>query len=79
MTPIQRAIRTLCQLVVAGGLTALVDQLAHGLAPATAGLILAGWQVIVTLAQNALEDAGTIPALLKPKPTLADVESQGGV
>lgn len=82
MTPIQRALRTLAQLIVAGGLTALVDQLAHGLGASTAALVLAGWQVVVTLAHNALEDAGTIPTLLKtptPPPVAADVENLGGV
>lgn len=73
MTPIQRALRTLLQLLVSGALTGVVDVFAHGLSPQVAALILAGWQVVVTYAHNWAEDAGVLPKLAKP-----DVTSETG-
>lgn len=65
MSPIERAIRSLIQLIAAGGLTALVNTLAGGLSPSVATIVLMVWGVVVSWAQNALEDAGTIPKVLK--------------
>ncbi len=65
MTPVQRALRTVLQLIAAGGLTALVNTLAGGLSPSVAALILMAWGVVVSFAQNYLEDKGAVPAILK--------------
>jgi len=62
---LKRAIRTLIQLVAAGGLTAVVNTFADGLTASQATLVLAGWGFVVSWAQNALENRGTIPAVLK--------------
>lgn len=62
---LDRLIRTVEQLIVAGGLTTLVNSLAGGLDSTWKLLVLAGWQAVVTAAQNALEDAGKIPTVLK--------------
>lgn len=64
---LRKTVRTLLQLVVSGGLTALVSAITDGLAPETTAVVLAAWQVVVTLAQNALESAGAVPTLL-PSP-----------
>lgn len=61
----KRAIRTLLQLIAAGTLTTLVNDLAGGLDPAVATLLLAFWQVVVTFAHNALENTGAVPKVLK--------------
>lgn len=61
---IRKALRTLAQLVVSGGLTALVAAVTDGLDPQTAVIVLAGWQVAVTFCQNALEAKGVVPELL---------------
>lgn len=66
---IRKAGRTLLQLVVSGALTALVTQLADGLAPETTAVVLAAWQVVVTWAQNALEASGAMPTILPSPPT----------
>lgn len=54
---LKRTLRTVLQLVISGTLTVVVDAVAGGLAPETAAVVLAVWQVVVTLAQNAVEDA----------------------
>jgi hypothetical protein len=61
----RRAGRTLLQLVASGTLTAAVGQLAGGLSPGVAGLVLSVWTVAVAYAQNALEDAGKLPKIMK--------------
>lgn len=61
----RRALRTILQLVASGGLTALVNAIAGGLSPATSVLVLALFQVIVTYAQNFLEDNTSFPTILK--------------
>lgn len=66
---LKRALRTVGQLVVSGALTTLVDKLAGGLSPDIAGLVLAGWQILVTYVHNQLEEAGVVPAVLKSTPT----------
>jgi hypothetical protein len=65
----RKATRTLLQMAAAGSLTALVDLLAHGLSPATAGAVLAVWGVVVAFLHNYLETAGAVPVLL-PTPGL---------
>lgn len=64
---LRKALRTLLQVIASGGLTALVSAIAGGVAPATAAIVLAGWTVVVTYVQNALEGTGSIPTLL-PSP-----------
>lgn len=55
-----KAIRTLAQLIAAGGLTALVDQAVGGLTAAQASLVLTAWGVTVTYVHNLLENTGVI-------------------
>ncbi len=62
---LNRVLRTVLQLIVAGGLTGVVNALASGLDPAWIALVLAGWQAVVTAAQNYLEEKGAIPTVLK--------------
>lgn len=81
MTPglyrgLRKALRTIVQLVAAGGLTAAVNAFADGLAPNMKALVGAAWLVAVTFAQNAAETAGRIPVLL---PTPGLVPSVGAV
>lgn len=61
----RRALRTLFQFVVAGGLTALINGAVDGLDPSWLALVQAVNQLIVTFAQNWLEDNTAVPALLK--------------
>lgn len=62
---IYRAVRTLAQLIAAGGLTALVDQATGGLSAEQAALVLTGWGVFVTFIHNLLENVGAVPPVLK--------------
>lgn len=62
---VKRALRTAAQLVVSGALTGLVDKFAGGLSPDVAGLVLAGWTVVVTYFHNYLEESGAVPPVLK--------------
>lgn len=71
----RKAIRSLIQLAAAGGLTALVDLAAHGLAPASAGAVLVVWGTVVAFLHNYLETAGAIPAIL---PTAGLVTTTAG-
>lgn len=61
----RRALRTLFQFVVAGGLTALVNTAADGLDSSWLALVQAVNQLLVTFAQNWLEDNTGVPAILK--------------
>lgn len=61
---LRKAVRTLLQMAAAGGLTALVDLAAHGLAPGAAAAILVVWGTLVAFLHNFLETQGLIPALL---------------
>lgn len=63
----RRAARTLLQLIASGALLALTDQLANDLPAAYQPYLLIAYTVIVSAAQNALEDAGAIPSVLKGK------------
>ena len=62
---VNRVTRTILQLIVAGGLTGLVNALVKGLDPTWMALVLAGWQAVVTAAQNYLEEQKVIPSFLK--------------
>lgn len=66
---VRRPLRTLAQLIVGGGLTAVVAAISDGLAPATAAVWMAIWTVVVTVAQNYLEDNTAFPAVLKAPPS----------
>lgn len=65
----KKAARAVAQMAVAGSATVLVTAIAGGLSPATGGLVLAFWGVVVTFLHNYLETAGKIPVLL-PTPGL---------
>ncbi len=64
---LRKATRTLLQVVASGAMTALIAAIAGGLQATTAAVVLAGWTVVVTYVQNALEGAGAIPTLLPSK------------
>ncbi|MGH9226170.1 MAG: hypothetical protein ACRD2W_20835 [Acidimicrobiales bacterium] len=64
----RKALRTALQVVVSGALTGLVTALAD-LSPEWRPVILAGWLVVVTWGQNALEARGAVPTLLPSPPT----------
>jgi hypothetical protein len=68
---LRKALRTIVQLVAGGSLTALVTAIADGLDPNVKAIVLAGFTVAVTYAQNALEAAGKIPVLLPSAPASA--------
>lgn len=61
----RRALRTLFQFIVAGGLTTLVNELSNGLTDTNKALVQMLAMLLVTFCQNWLEDNGTIPAVLK--------------
>jgi hypothetical protein len=61
----RRGARTLIQLLAAGGFTWLTDQLAKDIPTVYVPYLMGTYTVLVALAQNALEDAGKIPAVLK--------------
>lgn len=65
----RKALRTVVQIVAAGGLTAAVNQVADGLSPNSKALVGAGWLIFVVFCQNAAETAGKVPVLL-PTPGL---------
>lgn len=72
----RKAVRSLVQLAVAGGLTAAVNQFADGLSANSKVYFTAGWAVLLALLQNGLEANGSIPVLL---PTPGIVPSTGKV
>ena len=65
----RRAVRTLLQLIAGGGLAWLTDQLAVDLPAQYVPYVVGGYTVLVTLAQNALEDMGAMKPILKDKPS----------
>lgn len=75
---LRKAGRAIIQLVAGGGATALVDLLAHGLAPASAALIMAAFTAVASFLHNYLETNGTIPAIL-PTPGLITTSPSTGV
>lgn len=64
----RRSLRTIAQLIVSAGFTALVSVVAEGLTPFQAGVTLAAAQVAVTWAQNFLEGKELVPEFLPPSP-----------
>ena len=64
--PIRRALRTLLQFVAAGGLTAVFNEVIAEIKDGRlAATVLALSLLLVSYAQNELEDRGYLPALLK--------------
>ena len=63
--PIRRALRTLFQFVAAGGLTQLVDEIAADLDGTAKAAVFMAAALLVTYAQNELEDRGKVPAFIK--------------
>jgi hypothetical protein len=63
---VARVLRTLIQLLAAGGFTALFEQIARDVPPGYTPYILILATLLVTAAQNGLEQAGVIPAFLRP-------------
>jgi hypothetical protein len=62
---LRRALRTLFQAGTAGVIVACYQAFVHPLTPEQAAAALAGLTVVITFGQNALEDAGAIPAMGK--------------
>lgn len=62
---LDRLIRTVLQFVVSGSALEGVTVIAGGLSAAVAAIVLMVVHLVITAAQNALEDAGTIKPLLK--------------
>lgn len=69
----RKALRTLVQMTVTGGLTGLsnvvINLAGRKLGPEWQVALAAGWLFVVTFAQNSAETAGIIPTLL-PSPGL---------
>lgn len=74
---LKKAGRTIIQMVASGGMTALVNALAHGLDPTAQLAVAAAWMWLVTFLQNAGETKGIIPILL-PTPGLI-TKTAGGL
>lgn len=62
---LSRTLRTLVQLVAAGGLTALVNTIADGLTGNAKAIVLSVSALAVVVAQNLLEGAGVIGTVLE--------------
>ncbi len=62
---VSRTLRTLAQLVAAGGLTGVVAAIASGLSAWAATVLLAASTLAVVVAQNLLESAGKVPTILE--------------
>ena len=56
---VSRVKRTALQLIVGGALTAVIQAVAN-LKPGFSLAVMGVWTVVVSYAQNALEDSGTI-------------------
>jgi hypothetical protein len=74
----KKGLRTVVQVVAAGGLTALVAAVADGLSPKTAALLIGAFTALVAFSQNYLEGAGKLPVLL-PTPALIASPATGAV
>ncbi len=74
-----RVLRSCLQLVAGGGLAALVAALADGVGPVAAATLALFNTLVVTTAQNWLEEAGYVKPLLKPKPAGELVDAAGTV
>ena len=79
MTERERALRTLMQFVLAGGLTAILNAASPGLGPSTLAVVTGAVLYATTYAQNWLEDRGLVPALLKTPPTPPSAPTQDGL
>lgn len=64
---LRRAVRTLLQLIASGALLELTQQIAGDIPATYSAYVFIVYTVLVTAAQNAAEDAGAIPAVLKGK------------
>lgn len=62
---LRRALRTGFQFIVAGGLTAVINEFATDLTGQQQALVQGLNMLLVTFAQNWLEDNTSVPALLK--------------
>lgn len=74
MTPgltrgLKKGLRTIGQVIVGGGATALVAALADGLSPRNAALLLGAFTALAAFLQNYGEGSGHLPVLL-PTPSL---------
>lgn len=72
----RRAFRTLLQLLAGGGFAWLTDQLAGDLPAQVVPYVIGFYTVLVSLAQNALEDMGVVKPILKDRPSGGD-DTQG--
>lgn len=60
-----RGLRTLLQLIAAGGLTAIVNAIADGLPSNIKAIVLAASALAITIAQNLLEGLGKFKPILE--------------
>jgi hypothetical protein len=67
-----RILRTLIQLLAGGAFAALFTQVAHDVPPQYAPYVVIVTTLFVSTAQNALEQAGAIPTILKPADAKVD-------
>jgi hypothetical protein len=65
---VNRFVRSLIQLIAAGGATALFETLTGAVPLQYQALVAAIFYMVIVLAQNAAEEMGIIPKLLKPEP-----------
>lgn len=83
MTPgltrgLKKGLRTVAQVIAAGGLTALVAAIADGLSPKTAALLIGAFTALVAFSQNWAEGSGALPVLL-PTPAIVSSPTTGAV
>lgn len=64
----QRVGRTLIQIIISGGLTALIDLAAQDVPAVVVPYLYAAVMLITVTAQNYAEGAGIIPTVLKKPP-----------
>ena len=69
-TAIRRGLRTLLQLLAAGGFTALFDQVAKDVPSSYAPYVLIVSALVIAIAQNWLENEGYIRPVLGTKENL---------
>lgn len=71
MTPaLSRALRTLAQGLIAALGTLSLNTIFKGVDPVMIGGFQVALTAMVSQLQNALEDSGTVPTFLKPKPVV---------
>lgn len=66
----QRIARTMLQLVAGGALAALTNQLASDIPPAYSAYLVLGYTLLVTVAQNAVENRFPQATILKRPPVV---------